>query len=370
MKEEKSKYLVHYLPFLEIEKPISLGPVQFFPFPEQADMIENSALIPYFKKILDSYWFAKNKPLKSITFVKYLKKPWNLLDDAEQDLVWHTNILLSFCCLAANEFSPEKPYRNSSNFQLMTQYLTLDNDFFSVETRTRWGKSLAGGYKWGEHIQVIPYHVGSIGKTKFDDRFLTIFNDRLNERIGPFPELDVALEWFYWANTDSSFTNLDLEAVLMASAFEALFKVSIGETSKRKVLMEAIKHHFNNYKRITTERPDAQGTSPKTRGWKEFWMDEFYWYRNSVAHGSRPDWKARIWNPLEHLLIAFKIFIDGVRVKFESEIHLKLDIETKAHIAATDEIIMDGKIFEKDWNKIVSKQIWEITADEAMKIIK
>lgn len=369
MKERKSKCVVHYLPFLEIKKPIKLGVVQFFPFPKHTDLIENSALVPYFEKTMNSYWFAKNKSLQSITLAKYIKKPWNLLDESEQDLIWHTNIFLCFCCLVTNEFSPEKPYRNSTNFQLVTQYLTLDSDFFSVQTRRRWGTSLTGGYKWGQRIQVIPHYVGSIGETKFDESFLSIFNDILDGKIRPFPELDISLEWFYWANTDSQFTNLDLEAVLMASAFESLFKVPIGEKSKRKFLMEAIKNHFKDYKRIITTRPYAQRTAPKTRSWKEFWMDEFYWYRNCVAHGSKPDWKGRIWNPLEHLLIAFKIFIDAVRVKFENEIQLKLDIETKAHIAATDEIIKDGKIFKNDWSEIISKQMWEIISDEVRKRI-
>ena len=57
MKERKSKYVVHYLPFLEIEKPIKLGTVQFFPYPEQTDMIENSDLIPYFEKIITTPYY-------------------------------------------------------------------------------------------------------------------------------------------------------------------------------------------------------------------------------------------------------------------------------------------------------------------------
>jgi len=359
MKERKSKYVVHYLPFLEIEKPIRLGVVQFFPYPEHKDMIDNSELIPFCEKIKNSYWFAKDKSLNSITLAKYLPKPWNQLDDDEQKIVWNTNIFICFCCLAANKFSSDKPYRNSTNFQLITQYLTLDSDFFSVQTRRRWGTNLTGGYRWGEHIQVIPQYVGSIGETNFDDSFLSVFNDMLVGRIGPFPELDISLEWFYWANTDSPFTNLDMEAVLMASAFEALFEVPIRVTSKRKFLIDSIQNHFKDYERITATRPNTQGTTPRTIGWKEFWLDEFYWYRNCIAHGTTPDWEGKIWNPLEHLLIAYKIFIDSIRVKFENEIQLKLDIETKANIDATDEILKDGKIFSKNWNKIITKHMWE-----------
>jgi len=365
MKERKSKYVVNYLPFLEIEKPIKLGTVQFFPYPEQTDMVENSELIPYFEKIKNSYWFAKEKPLKSITLVKYLPKPWNQLDDDEQKIVWNTNIFLCFCCLATNEFSPDKSYRNSTNFQLITQYLSLESDFFSVQTRRRWGTSLAGGYRWGEHIQVIPNYIGTIFETKFDESLISIFNDILEGKFRHYPELNIALEWFYWANTDSPFTTLDLEAVLMASAFEALFKVYPEVGGKRKFLMEAIKHHFNNYKRITTTRPYIQGTSEKTRGWKGFWMDEFYWYRNCIAHGTKPDWNGKIWNPLEHLFIANKIFIDSIRVKFEKDRLLKMDIEQLTNIDATDEFIRDGSIFEKDWNNIFSNQMWETTSSQA-----
>lgn len=370
MKERKSKYVVHYLPFLEIEKPIKLGAVQFFPYPEQIDMIENSELIPYFEKIKNTYWFAKGKTLESITLAKYLPKPWSPLDEDEQDIIWHTNRFLCFCCLATNEFSPDKPYRNSTNFQLITQYLSLESDFFSVQTRRRWGTSLTGGYKWGEHIQVIPRYCGTIGKTKFDESLISIFNNILEGKLNKYPELNISLEWFYWANTDSPFTTLDLEAVLMASAFEALFKVPHSATNKRKLLMEAIKHHFNSYKRITTTRPYTQGTSEKIRGWKEFWMDEFYWYRNCIAHGTKPDWNEKTWNSLEHLFIACKIFIDSIRVEFEKKRLLKLDIEAKAKIKATDEIIKNGKIFSKNWNKIITRHMWEITSSEAKKMIK
>lgn len=371
MKKRKSKYVVHYLPFLEIEKPIKLGVVQFFPYPEQTDMIENSELTPYFEKIKNSYWFAKDKSLESITLAKYLPKPWNQLTDDEQNIIRHTTVVLCFCCLATNEFSPDKPYRNSTNFQLITQYLTLDSDFFSVQTHRRWGTSLTGGYKWGVHIQVIPYYIGTIGKTRFDESLISIFNNILEGKLGQYPGLNISLEWFYLANTDSPFITLDLEAVLMASAFEALFKVSIEETRKRKFLMDAIQNHFKDYNRITTNRPYTQGTSLRTRGWKEFWMDEFYWYRNCIAHGTKPDWNGKIWNPLEHLFIARKIFIDSIRVKFEKDNLLKMDIEQWTNIDATDEFIMNGKIFEKDWNKIFSNHMWEIVSSKVKrKLIK
>jgi hypothetical protein len=75
MKERKSKYVVYYLPFLKIENSIKLGAVQFFPYPEQTDMIENLDLIPYLEKITNSYRFTKDKSLKSITLAKYLPKP-------------------------------------------------------------------------------------------------------------------------------------------------------------------------------------------------------------------------------------------------------------------------------------------------------
>lgn len=362
-----SERVVHYLPFLRIEKPIQIGKFQLIPFPERTDLIEESKLIPFIEKITNSYQHAKSKSIQGITLMKNLDKPWMPLDEEGQSLIWRTNIILCFCCLATNELSPNKAYRNSTNFQLITQYLTLDSDSFSVQTRTRWGTMLTGGYRWGEHIQGVPNYIGSEGETRFDEFLLSIFNKILKAKVQPFSELDIALEWFYWANTDSPFTNLDLEAVLMASAFEALFKVPFDEPSKRKALSEAIRRHFNKYKRITTKRNDANGTSTKTRGWKEFWMEEFYWYRNCIAHGSKPDWKSRIWNSLEHLLIAYKIFIDAVRVKFESEINLKLDIETKAYIAATDEIIEDGKIFNKDWDEILLENQREIMRQEIKK---
>lgn len=369
MKEKKPKYVVHYLPFLRIEKPIKFGTVQFFPYPEQTDLIDSSELIPYIEKIKNSYRYAKDKSLESFTLAKYLPKPWNQLDDDEQKIIWNTNIFLCFCCLATNEYSPDKPYRNSTNFQLITQHLSLDSDFFAMQTRRRWGTNLAGGYKWGEYIQAIPSHIGAIGETKFDESLINIFNDILKGKFRQFPELNISLEWFYWANTDSPFTTLDLEVVLMASAFEGLYRVPHSEVNKRIFLMNAIQHRFNNYKRITTKRPYTQGTSEKIRGWKEFWMDEFYWYRNCIVHGTKPDWNEKTWNPLEHLLIAYKIFIDSVRVEFENKRLLKLDIEVKTEIDATDEIIKNGKIFSKDWDKIISKHRWEIISSVTKKMI-
>ena len=214
---------------------------------------------------------------------------------------------------------------------------------------------------------IIPNYIGTIGETKFDESLLIIFNNILEGKISSYSEANISLEWFFWANTDSPFATLDLEAVLMASAFEALFKIPPETRSKRKLLMESIKKHFNNYKRITTKRPDTQGSSPKERGWKEFWMDEFYWYRNCVAHGTPPDWKGKIWTPLEHLFIANKIFIDSIRVKFEKENLLNIDNETRASIDATDELIMNGKIFEKNWNKIISNQMWETLSSRIKK---
>ncbi len=234
-----------------------------------------------------------------------------------------------------------------------------------MQTRRRWGTSLAGGYKWGEHIQVIPNYIGTIGETKFDESLISIFNDILEGKFRHYPELSISLEWFYWANTDSSFTTLDLEAVLMASAFESLYRVPHSETNKRMFLMNSIQRHFNNYKRITTTKPYTQGTSEKKRGWKEFWMDEFYYYRNCIAHGTKPDWKGKIWNPLEHLFIAHKILIDSIRVKFEKDKLLKMDIKQRTNIDATDEFIRDGSIFEKNWNKIFLNQMWQTTSSQA-----
>jgi len=94
-------------------------------------------------------------------------------------------------------------------------------------------------------------------------------------------------------------------------------------------------------------------------------MDEFYWYRNCIAYGTKPEWNDKIWNPLEHLLIANKIFIDSIRVKFENELLLNLDIEAKTSINITDEMIKNGNIFEKDWNEIFCIQMEKTVSSQA-----
>ncbi|MCP2604538.1 hypothetical protein NLC29_00075 [Candidatus Aminicenantes bacterium AH-873-B07] len=88
-------------------------------------------------------------------------------------------------------------------------------------------------------------------------------------------------------------------------------------------------------------------------------MDEFYCYRNCTAHGNPSDWNGKIWTPLKAFFIANKIFIDSIRVKFEKENLLNIDNETRACIDATDELIMNGNIFEKNFKEIISEQIWD-----------
>ena len=154
MKDKKSKYVIHYLPYLKISKTIKLGKVQFFSFPEQINMVDCSKLILFIEKIKNSYRYAIDKPIQSITLAKYFPKPWTELTDEEQNIIWQATIILCFCCLAANEFSPNKPYRNSSNFQLVTQYVNLDSNYFSIQTRRRWGITLTGGYKWGDYMSL------------------------------------------------------------------------------------------------------------------------------------------------------------------------------------------------------------------------
>lgn len=137
----------------------------------------------------------------------------------------------------------------------------------------------------------------------------------------------------------------EIELVMMASAFEALFQVQ-DVPKKKDALMEKLPAVFSD--RLTQEvgRAGTDGRKAE-RSWKTWWMDEFYWLRNKVVHGGAIDTSRMVWKVNEHMTIAAMTLAISVKILLHEKGNYELSSSDEILADAMDYFIAGGNLTER-----------------------
>jgi len=229
MKQHPNNFLqVSFLPWIEVSTPLTVGSVNFWPFPAEAKLrIKDQKIRNHLAKCFRSYVDYEGHPLQTLAVCSYGNIDFHILSTQEkQDLRRTVDALLfahivpqtkAAVCANNSTMGPA----SSNVFELMTQNFQLDSDDIAV----RAGSVLSGGWKIGNIVFLKPWATGGMLGTP-DSGLL----EGLGKCLSPHFSGDIrerlfrSLEWFRMAHIDGDEVSTLSKMAMMETAFEILLQ--------------------------------------------------------------------------------------------------------------------------------------------------
>jgi len=297
-------FQVSFLPWFEIGEPITLGPVNFWPFPKMADQnIKDKDIRTYLERYFRSYVDHRGAPVKGLTLCYHGDPDFRSLSDIEYKDIRNavdacifsyisTGVKAAVC---ANNRSMGPP--SADVFQLVTQNFRLGSDDIAVRAG-----SVTHIWRISEIIFPKPWSTGGVFGS-FEDQLLIAFDGCFSPE---FPadareRLFRSLEWFRMAHMEAEGVSNLSRAVMMATAFEILLQ--FPRFGKRKHFVCYTEQHiaFDKFFRNTRRTHDLSMAG--------CWAWDFYEIRSRIVHGDLVpacDLIYKDW--LTHLIVADLVF--------------------------------------------------------------
>jgi hypothetical protein len=363
-KIEDKKYVVTFLPWLKLRDSVEVNNVLFWTFPNGKDEVPlRRGLTSQLKRMFRGYKDPEGRPVERLTVASLKEDPFRDLSGEETKRIGATIRLLAFSLLAENDYYRQGNYFNSSHFQHFHQRFQLGSKYVAPHTRRRDGLTWHGGYKHGELKFVMPLQTSTRQIVKPNAPLLQALVEFLEQETSDATAIRQAIDWFFPSNSDMDSMSWQIELMMMASAFEALFLIQdVGR--KKDALMVKLPAIFSG--RLTQEVGRA-GTDGReaTRSWKAWWMDEFYWLRNQVVHGGKIDTTRIVWKVDEHMTIAAMTLAICVKLILHEKGSYELSSSDEVMADAMDNFIAGGNLTERKLLDALRKATFDRAAEKA-----
>lgn len=280
-------FQVSFLPWFELVESITLGPVNFWPFPKMAEeMVKDRNIRTHLEKYFSSYVDHRGAPVKGLTVCHHGTPDFRSLSDIEYKVLRNAVDALVFsyislgvkAAVCANNRSMGPP--SADVFQLVSQNFQLGSDDIAVQAG-----SVTHVWIISEIIFPKPWSTGGVFGS-FDDKLLKGFNGCFSPE---FPadvreRLFRSLEWFRMAHIEAEDVSNLSRVVMMATAFEILLQ--FPRTAKRKHFVDYMEQYIASDKFNRIIRTDDKGR-PHDLSMAGSWAWDVYEIRSRIVHG---DW--------------------------------------------------------------------------------
>lgn len=363
-KFEDKKYVVTFLPWLKLRDSVEVNNVLFWPFLNEKNEVHlERGLTSQLRRIFRAYKDPEGRPVEELTVVSLKDDPFKDLSDDEIRRISATIRVLAFCLIAENDYYRQGDYFNSTHFQHFHQRFQLGSKFIAPHTRRRDGFTWHGGYKHGELKFIMPLQTSTRQIVRPNGPLLQSLVAFLEQETSDVEAIRQAINWFFPSNSDMDSMSWEIELVMMASAFEALFQVQ-DVPKKKDALMEKLPAVFSG--RLTQEvgRAGTDGRKAE-RSWKTWWMDEFYWLRNKVVHGGAIDTSRMVWKVNEHMTIAAMTLAISVKILLHEKGNYELSSSDEILADAMDYFIAGGNLTERKLSDAREKATFDRATEKA-----
>jgi hypothetical protein len=296
---------LHFMPWCRIDKAISVGEIEVFPFHVDSAIegVDTSATA-YVKAILATYRNIEGSPIDHCALIRYADK--HVIADlapAEIEALHDLIEVLCFSSLADRElFNQMGPYSNAACFTFYGQRFGGEPGFTAITSRRRDGRTLSG--RWLRETQItIPVHVADMDRVKADERLLSaILAYRQRANPTEWSGWQNAVSCFNQANTDDDAVRYQSEWTLLAGAFERILDAKPNAEDVADKFACAVVPRTT----LTVGSAKRKPVKSKDLGLpvRHEWMREFYRIRGDFAHGRLDSSQPATWAPLEHLVLA------------------------------------------------------------------
>ena len=290
--------------------------------------------------------------------------------------------MLFLASWACNDYFPRfsGSYVNSTMFRIIGQAYSGDMPVhIAIPALRRDGKTLYGGYEHGEVTFNVPVQC-SIREPAFDEDFLAGLSAAVAADSEVAGLLRTTLPFVEVANTDDDFMTEHAESILMASAYEQLFR---GDAKKYK-LGQRLAELFEEFGAVTVadaqkvragitiDESDADRAAAQPKWWvHRKWIEELYDMRNKVAHKGSYGCRSWGWTISEHLVMAAYVFPLAVKLLLGREGHYALTDTDQAGCRAVDQLLALARWGEENaWTGILSKARRDLDSDNVRRAVR
>jgi hypothetical protein len=306
------RYQISFMPWADLKKSVTLGPVTFWPYrSEAASRINDPKLRSYLDRYFESYVDNNGQSVDTITVCSYENTNFRELKEEEfKDLRSCSDAIIfsviapqaqNAVCANINSIGPP----SSDAFTLITQNFQMDNDYVHV----RAGSRLSAGWKVGEVTFPRPWSMG--GSLGIPDKKIVkalgkcvslVFPQELKERLFR------SLEWFRLAHTESEQISELSKIVMMATGFEIL--LNFPNYGKSKYFTGYVEDNISSAKFARGTRVNHKGKS-FDMSLASCWAWDFYNLRSKIVHGDSVSYQDLIFRDwITHLIVSDLVFLE------------------------------------------------------------
>lgn len=287
---------VTYLPWLQIHSAVSVGPVDFWPFPMMSDRVPDPNIRNFLGRYFRSYVKADDSPVDSLTICSLGAVDFRELSVEEHAQIEDAVNALAFAAIGPTTRDAVIHNRHwgappsAERFMTFHKRFQPHDDFVGI-IAGKINRTMHGGFKVGEISFHEPFALGGsaqpdaellegLGKALFGGRLDAIHRNRLAR----------SLEWFKNAHTEiESVSELSI-IVMIATALEIL--LNIDKQQKGLQMADILHENFIFPEPILAPRSIPRPRRPQS---EEFiplfshWALDFYKLRNAIVHGDEID---------------------------------------------------------------------------------
>jgi len=300
---------VSFLPWAEINQPLSVGPVRFWRFATQADReIQDNRIRDHLTRYFRCYVNHDGEPVDTVTVCSHGHSDFRGLSDQEhRDLRRAVDAVIFATIAPQNKVAVCADNRTmgppSSNvFELLTQGFLPGSDDIAI----RAGSTQHGGWKIGQIVFPKPWEVGGP---------FGISEKELLEGLGKCFHIDFpadirerifrSLEWFRLAHVEGGGTSWLSKVVMMTTAFEILLQ--FPRERKRQHFVRFMEDHIASSSFLKDTRTNGRKTYKLAL--VACWAWDFYEVRSRIVHGDLvPTSQSAYRGWVTHLIVADLVF--------------------------------------------------------------
>lgn len=340
-----TRHTVTFLPWVRFKDSVEIENVVFWRFPSDEFRLDKR-LMDQLLRMFRGYRDPKGRRIEDLTIVSLRHRLFKDLSRKEAERVAELIRLVAFSVMAENVYFRQVGVQfNSSQFQHFHQRFQLGSKGIAVDTRRREGSALHGGYQHGELKFSMPLQNETTFEAMPNVMFLRSLVEFVGRETADASAVRQAINWFFLANSNSDSVSLHTEIIMMGSAFEALFQTQ-DTSGKKAALMDNLPIPFTDRLSKEARRAGMDGSVAK-RQWKAWWIDEFYWLRNKIAHGSKIELTRMTWDVTEHLTIAAIILAITIKLILAQKGGYLLTSSEEVCADSVDNFIAGGNLSER-----------------------
>jgi hypothetical protein len=312
--------VLFFLPWVTTLDELGVGTMRLIPYvrgsaPGELHGVTQETLDRILGNYGDQAFFPEDRTISHLSFSTILTWDDDVIGLEVTESQIHSRLVyanyLVFAALSERRVCSHSGYCNSDGYKAIAQRFDLARPGDTAyNTRRRDGHGTHFVAAAGFPRFVRPQHV--------DARLQAIFSPAVVEALVALPagelkqRIDLAIESFLRANTDSASMTAQSEMVLMRVAFETI----LDSTHQVGDLRQKLHEHF--IQDLPTEVQWGRGSNSEAvwrNRWPshvtrpiDAWIQDFCAARNEVAHGPRGAAASTVWHRHNHLLFSSWLF--------------------------------------------------------------